>query len=65
MLKLEENGYKPVTTFKGHNEMIRCLAWDPDRQMLFSGSQDKMIICWDIGGKRGTAYELQGHKYVP
>lgn len=62
MIKLEDNGYKPITTFKGHTDAVRCLAWSPERQMLFSGSYDKMIICWDIGGKRGTAYELQGHK---
>lgn len=61
MLKLEENSYKPITTLKGHSDAIRCLAWDPEKQMLFSGSYDKVIICWDIGGKRGTAYELQGH----
>ena len=61
MLKLEANSYKPITTLKGHSDAIRCLAWDPEKQMLFSGSYDKVIICWDIGGKRGTAYELQGH----
>ncbi|XP_015785683.1 WD repeat and FYVE domain-containing protein 2 [Tetranychus urticae] len=61
MLKLEGNSYKPITTLKGHSDAIRCLAWDPEKQMLFSGAYDKVIICWDIGGKRGTAYELQGH----
>ncbi|KAI1285878.1 WD repeat and FYVE domain-containing protein 2 [Halotydeus destructor] len=62
MLKIEENTYKPITTLKGHADAIRCLAWDSARQMLFSGSADQVIICWDIGGKKGTAYELQGHK---
>ncbi|RWS31561.1 WD repeat and FYVE domain-containing protein 2-like protein [Leptotrombidium deliense] len=61
MLKIEEAGYKPVTTLKGHSSAIRCLSWDPEKQMLFSGSFDQVIICWDIGGKRGTAYELLGH----
>jgi WD40 repeat protein len=61
MLKIEETGFKPVTTLKGHAGAIRCLAWDPEKQMLFSGSFDQVIVCWDIGGKRGTAYELQGH----
>ena len=28
------------------------------RQWLFSGSFDSLIIVWDIGGKKGTAYEL-------
>ena len=41
---------------------VRCLAWDMDRQLLFSGSFDQSIIVWDIGGKKGTAFELQGHR---
>ena len=41
---------------------VRCLAWDVDRQLLFSGSFDQSIIVWDIGGKKGTAFELQGHR---
>lgn len=64
MLKIEETGYKPITTLKGHSASIRCLCWDSGKQMLFSGGCDQVIICWDIGGKRGTAYELQGHQYV-
>ena len=31
-------------------------------QLLFSGSYDHNVIVWDIGGRRGTTYELQGHK---
>ncbi|XP_013069736.2 WD repeat and FYVE domain-containing protein 2-like isoform X1 [Biomphalaria glabrata] len=41
---------------------IRCLSWDPDKQLLFSGSFDQSVIVWDIGGRKGTAFELQGHK---
>jgi WD40 repeat protein len=41
---------------------VRCLAWDDERNLLFSGSFDQSIIVWDIGGQRGTAFELQGHK---
>jgi len=62
MLKIEESGFKPVTTLKGHSDAIRCLCWDATKQMLYSGSIDQVIICWDIGGKKGTAYELQGHR---
>lgn len=29
--------------------------------MLYSASNDHLIICWDIGSKKGTAFELQGH----
>ncbi|XP_064104022.1 WD repeat and FYVE domain-containing protein 2-like isoform X2 [Macrobrachium nipponense] len=61
MLKLEENGPQVITTLKGHNGSIRSLAWDIDRQLLFSGSFDQSVIVWDIGGGKGTAFELQGH----
>ncbi|KPM06788.1 WD repeat and FYVE domain-containing protein 2-like protein [Sarcoptes scabiei] len=62
MIKLENNTYKPITTLKGHLASVRCLAWDSVNQLLFSGGADKVIICWDIGGKKGTVYELQGHQ---
>ena len=42
---------------------ILCLGWDVDRKLLFSGSFDESIIVWDIGGKKGTAFELQGHRW--
>lgn len=41
---------------------IRCLKWVEDIHFLFSGSSDLSVIVWDIGGKRGITYELQGHK---
>lgn len=40
---------------------IQCLTWDAEQKWLFSGSFDQSIIIWDIGGKQGTALELQGH----
>ncbi|UYV79634.1 WDFY2 [Cordylochernes scorpioides] len=62
MLKLEDATYKSVTNFKGHSGSIQCLTWDPERKLLFSGSFDQIIVVWDIGGQKGTAYELQGHR---
>ena len=41
---------------------VRSLAWDAERSLLFSGSYDQAIIVWDIGGRQGTAFELQGHQ---
>ena len=38
-----------------------CLFWEPSNQLLYSGSSDKAVILWDIGSKKGTAIELQGH----
>jgi len=41
---------------------IRCLRWVEGPQLLFSGACDQSVIVWDVGGKRGTIYELQGHR---
>lgn len=62
MLKLSETNYQPVTTLKGHSGSIQSLLWDPSRNLLFSAAFDQTIIVWDIGGGKGTAYELCGHK---
>lgn len=62
MLELDNTGCKYVTTLKAHSGSVRALAWSPAQQMLFSGSFDHCVIVWDIGGKKGTAYELQGHQ---
>lgn len=61
MLKLDTNGVTLITTLKAHTGSIHTLAWDSEKQLLFSGSFDQSIIVWDIGGRQGTAYELQGH----
>lgn len=62
MLKLEQNVCKQITTLHGHQTSINYLLWEPLNKWLFSAGSDHMIICWDIGGKKGNAYELQGHK---
>lgn len=62
MLKLEQNSCKHITTLHGHQASIRSLLWEPYKKWLFSAGSDHMIICWDIGGKKGTTYELQGHR---
>lgn len=61
MLRLDTNGAAFVTTFKGHSGTIRSLSWVAGPQLLFSGSCDQSVIVWDVGGRRGTVYELQGH----
>ena len=43
---------------------IRSLSWDMERSLLFSASFDQVVVVWDIGGQRGTAFELQGHRYM-
>jgi len=44
---------------------IRSLSWDYERSLLFSASFDQVVVVWDIGGQRGTAFELQGHRSAP
>uniref|UniRef100_A0A672PZ49 WD repeat and FYVE domain-containing protein 2-like n=1 Tax=Sinocyclocheilus grahami TaxID=75366 RepID=A0A672PZ49_SINGR len=61
ILKLEQDNCSLVTTFKGHTGNVTALCWDPVQRVLFSGSSDHSIIMWDIGGRKGTAFELQGH----
>ncbi|XP_053141086.1 WD repeat and FYVE domain-containing protein 2 isoform X2 [Hemicordylus capensis] len=61
ILKLEQENSSLITTFRGHTGGITALCWDPAQRVLFSGSSDHSIIMWDIGGRKGTAIELQGH----
>lgn len=62
ILKLEQENCTLVTTFRGHTGGVTALCWDPVQRVLFSGSSDHSVIMWDIGGRKGTAIELQGHK---
>lgn len=41
---------------------VKDLTWVAGPQLLFSGSHDQSVIVWDVGGRRGTVYELQGHQ---
>ncbi|XP_037897536.1 WD repeat and FYVE domain-containing protein 2-like [Glossina fuscipes] len=58
MLKCDLQGVQLITTFKGHTASVRCLKWVEGPQLLFSGSCDLSVIVWDVGGTRGTIYEL-------
>merc|ERR1712168_1053872 len=61
VLKIDAQNFQIITVLKGHSGSVRCLAWDEERSLLFSGSFDHSVIVWDIGGQKGTAVELQGH----
>lgn len=71
-LKLSDRGCEFKATLSGHESNITSLSWDPEHKFLYSGSYDKIIICWDIGGQKGVTYDLEGHddritsiQYVP
>lgn len=59
--KLETSGVKFITVLKGQAGSIRCLAWDGNKNWLYSGSFDNSVFVWDIGGRQGTVWELHGH----
>uniref|UniRef100_A0A915IZ64 FYVE-type domain-containing protein n=1 Tax=Romanomermis culicivorax TaxID=13658 RepID=A0A915IZ64_ROMCU len=61
VLRLRDNSYELITRLSAHSGCIKSLVWDAERQLLFSGSHDQLIIEWDIGSKRGSAIELFGH----
>jgi len=62
IIKINKNDTQLVTSLKGHSASITCLCWDPQNQILYSGSNDKSVIMWDIGSRKGRAIELQGHR---
>ena len=41
---------------------VRSLCYDAERRILFSGGFDELVVVWDIGSQKGTAFELLGHK---
>lgn len=61
IIKIDKDSCQSVNSLKGHSAATNSLHWDASKQILYSGSSDKSIIIWDIGGKKGTAFELQGH----
>lgn len=62
VLRLSSNSAELVTKLSGHSGSVRALAWDADSSKLFSASNDALVICWDIGGQKGEALHLHGHK---
>nr|KAF6375786.1 WD repeat and FYVE domain containing 2 [Pipistrellus kuhlii] len=53
--------YNKMTPVKNYQGGVTALCWDPVQRVLFSGSSDHSVIMWDIGRRKGTAIELQGH----
>eukprot|EP00056_Hartaetosiga_gracilis_P001485 m.45275 g.45275 ORF g.45275 m.45275 type:complete len:466 (+) comp10660_c0_seq1:44-1441(+) len=62
VLGIKENKFfKKTDPLQGHQGSIQSLLWVPQKRWLFSGSFDKRVILWDIGGKNGDTYELHAH----
>lgn len=61
VLRISGNNVQEVSKLSAHTAAISDLAWDANRQVLFSASNDHLVIMWDIGGQKGHCYELNGH----
>ena len=48
-------------TFQGHEDLISCIAFSPNNQMLVSSSWDGTIRLWNLRGNP-TGEIFQGHK---
>ncbi|WVW81637.1 hypothetical protein I302_103632 [Kwoniella bestiolae CBS 10118] len=60
-----------VATYTSHNKAVRTITWSPDSQWLYSGSDDHLIVLYDVragsssgvGGKgEGAVAMMQGHQ---
>jgi len=48
-----------VNSFRGHTDVVRCMKYDENANLLVSGSIDKTIRMWNT--KTGDCKILQGH----
>ena len=50
-----------VKVLKGHREIIDCVAFSPDGNLLISGSADRTARLWDLESGK-TLFVLSGHR---
>ena len=71
MIIIDTESQEVIANYTPHSMAIRSLAWSPDSQWLFTGSDDARIVLHDIraGSKDGSAGKgegavavLQGHQ---
>eukprot|EP00042_Codosiga_hollandica_P020189 m.64672 g.64672 ORF g.64672 m.64672 type:complete len:459 (-) comp49730_c0_seq1:112-1488(-) len=61
LVKIDGNKLTQLATMKGHSDMINSLVWNARTGFLMSASSDKVVIVWDIAGRKGDYFELCGH----
>lgn len=50
-----------IATFNGHSSSVNSLAFNDTGSLLYGGSADARISCWDLVAEKGL-HSLKGHK---
>lgn len=61
-LSKETRKIELIAPLEEHTGSIRAIKWVRELGMLFTGSNDKTVIMWDIGQCKGEFFTLRGHK---
>lgn len=54
---------RPLEAIEPHARTLYGVAFSPDKRMLALGSEDKVIVIWDLAAKKERA-RLRGHDYT-
>lgn len=52
LFDLETN--QEIRSFRGHNSSVATIAFKPNSNVVFTGSKDSTIKCWDMTSGRCT-----------
>ncbi|MEK6705313.1 MAG: WD40 repeat domain-containing protein [Bdellovibrionota bacterium] len=58
---MKDDHLKPIMTLKGHDKMVRSVAFSPNGKMIASGSDDQTIRLWDT--KTGKLIRMLNVEY--
>ena len=61
LFDLEER--RPLDTIEPNARTLCGIAFSPDKRTLALGSEDRVVVIWDLPGKRERA-RLHGHRYA-
>ncbi|WRT63508.1 uncharacterized protein IL334_000413 [Kwoniella shivajii] len=72
VIVLDTETQSVVATYTSHNKAVRTITWSPDSQWLYSGSDDHLIVLYDVragsksgdgvGKGEGAVAMMQGHQ---